>query len=96
MENTSLAFDPSKVVRVYKDEISHLKDENDALAKALAKNRVERDWAVGKLKSLDLLSKKGLVESKLAHLPKARQCKLLSINRSFLYYKSSIEDSFNR
>ncbi|MGI2299192.1 IS3 family transposase [Candidatus Cardinium hertigii] len=96
MENASLAFDPSKVVSVYKDEIAHLKDENDALAKTLGKTTVERDWAVGKLKSLDLLSKKGLVESKLAHLPKARQCKLLSINRSFLYYKSSIEDTFNR
>ncbi|CCM10586.1 Putative transposase [Cardinium endosymbiont cEper1 of Encarsia pergandiella] len=96
MEHAYLAFDPSKVVSAYKDEIAHLKDENDSLAKTLGKTTVERDWAVGKLKSLDLLSKKGLVESKLTHLPKARQCKLLSINRSFLYYKSSIEDSFNK
>ena len=88
LENASVAFDPSKVVSVYKDEISVLKHQNDELAKALGKATVERDWAVGKLKSLDLLSKQSLVRSKLPHLSKARQCVLLSINRSLIYYKS--------
>ncbi|WP_342265685.1 IS3 family transposase [Cardinium endosymbiont of Philonthus spinipes] len=73
---------------MYKEEINALKDQNDELAKALGKATVERDWAVGKLKSLDLLSKKSLVRSKLPHLSKARQCALLSINRSLIYYKS--------
>ena len=88
LENASTVFDPSKVVSEYKEEISALKDQNDELSKALGKATVERDWAVGKLKSLDLLSKKRLVRSKLPHLSKARQCALLSINRSLIYYKS--------
>ena len=54
LDNASLAFDPSKIVSVYKDEIQTLKHQNDELAKALGKTTVERDWAVGKLKSLDL------------------------------------------
>ncbi|MGI2298358.1 IS3 family transposase, partial [Candidatus Cardinium hertigii] len=91
LENMSLVFDPSKVVSVYKDEIETLKDQNDSLAKALGKTTVERDWAVGKLKSLDLLNKKGLVDSKLNNLSKARQCALLSINRSLIYYKSVLK-----
>lgn len=95
LENASVAFDPSKVVRVYKDEIQTLKHQNDELAKALGKATVERDWAVGKLKSLDLLSKKSLVKSKLPNLPKARQCTLLSINRSLIYYKSRVINNCN-
>ncbi|AXI24637.1 transposase for insertion sequence element IS629 [Cardinium endosymbiont of Sogatella furcifera] len=63
-------------------------------AKALGKATVERDWVVGKLKSLDLLSKKSLVRSKLPNLPKARQCVLLSINRSLIYYKYNCNSDF--
>lgn len=88
LENASVAFDPSKVTSFYKDEIQALKHQNDELAKALGKATVERDWAVGKLKSLDFLSKKSLVRSKFPKLPKARQCALLSINRSLIYYTS--------
>ncbi|MCT4697397.1 IS3 family transposase [Candidatus Cardinium sp. TP] len=71
-----------------KKKLAHLSIKMMNFAKALGKATVERDWAVGKLKSLDLLSKKSLVRSKLPHLSKARQCALLSINRSFIYYKS--------
>jgi len=46
LENASVAFDPSKIVSVYKDEIETLKHQNDELAKALGKTTVERDWAV--------------------------------------------------
>nr|WP_256465614.1 IS3 family transposase [Cardinium endosymbiont of Oedothorax gibbosus] len=88
LENASIAFDPSKVVSVYKEEISTLKHQNDALAKALGKATVERDWAVGKLKSLDLPNKQSLVTCKLPNLSKARQCALLSIHRSLIYYKA--------
>ncbi|WP_250238718.1 transposase [Cardinium endosymbiont of Oedothorax gibbosus] len=65
LENASVAFDPSKIVSVYKDAIQTLKHQNDELAKASGKATVERDWAVRKLKSLDVLNKKSLVRSKL-------------------------------
>jgi len=41
---------------------------------------------VGKLKSLDLSSKKSLIESKLTKLSMMRQCELIGFNRSSLYY----------
>ena len=57
LENASLAFEPAKVVSEYKKEIEELKEQNDELAKALGKSTIERDWAVGKLSSLDILSR---------------------------------------
>ena len=58
LENASLALEPAKVVSEYKSEIKELKAENDELAKALGKATVERDWAVGKLNSLDIPNKR--------------------------------------
>ena len=88
LSNAALAFEPAKVLSEYQEQINNLKEENDELAKALGKTTVERDWAVGKLKSLDLSNRKDLVESKLNQLPKARQCELLDISRSTVYYKA--------
>ena len=86
LEDASLAFEPAKVVSEYKKEIEWLKEQNDALAKALGKSTIERDWAVGKLDSLDISNKRSLVDSKLKEISMARQCELLCINRSMLYY----------
>lgn len=93
--NAALAFEPAKVLSEYQEQINHLQEQNDELAKALGKITVERDWAVGKLKSLDLSNKKSLVHSKLNQLPKSRQCELLKISRSTAYYKSQ-EMSINQ
>lgn len=87
LANATLAFEPAKVLSEYQEQISDLKEQNDELAKALGKATVERDWAVGKLKSLDLSNRKSLVQSKLDQLPKTRQCELLDISRSTTYYK---------
>ena len=87
LENASLAFDLSGATKAYKDEIDELKEENDALAKKLGKTTIERDWAVGKLKSLDLSNKKDLVDFKLNTLSVARQCEMMELNRSSLYYE---------
>ena len=84
LENASLAFEPAKVVSEYKKEIEELKEQNDALAKALGKSTIERDWAVGKLNSLDISNKRSLVDFKLKEISMARQCELLEINRSML------------
>ena len=60
-----MAFDLSNAIREYKEKIEKLEKENEKLAKTLGKTTIERDWAVGKLKSLDLSSKKSLIEFKL-------------------------------
>ena len=96
LSNASMAFEPAKVVSEYKTEIEDLKSENDELAKALGKATVERDWALGKLRSLDIPNKRDLVDSKLKDLSMARQCELLKINRSMLYYQSKIMSLYNK
>jgi len=95
LANAALAFEPTKVVSEYKEEIHSLKEQNDELAKALGKATVERDWAVGKLKGLDMLNKKSLVGSKPKIIAQAIQCELLGFNRSSIYYKPRIMSSYN-
>jgi putative transposase len=95
LNNASLAFEPAKAVSEYKEQIDKLKVQNDELAKALGKATVERDWAVGKLNSLGLSNKKSLVDPKLQALTKARQCELLKISRSVVYYKAKVMSQYN-
>jgi putative transposase len=85
LSNASRAFEED--AKQSQNEIAKLKQENDALAKTLGRTTVERDWAVGKLRSLDLSDRKDLVDSKLKTLPMTRQTTLLCISRSSLYYK---------
>lgn len=95
IENAPIAFEPAKAVSEYKTQIEELKNQNDELAKALGKTTVERDWAVGKLSSLDLPNKKSLVTSKLKNVSKTRQCELLNINRSTIYYNAKEMSEYN-
>ncbi len=87
LANASKAFESDNNAKENKEKLEKLTQENDALAKALGRTTVERDWAVGKLKSLDLSDKKDLVNSKLTTLSMTRQTKLIAINRTTLYYK---------
>jgi putative transposase len=87
LENASLAFDVGGATKAYKDEIEDLKEQNDNLAKALGKATVRADWAEGKLKSLDLLNKKSLIDSKHESLTISEQCEILNISRSSYYYE---------
>jgi len=87
LSNAARAFEGDASTKENKEQIHKLKEENDALAKTLGRTTVERDWVVGKLKSLDLSDKKNLVDSKLTTLSMTRQTKLLEINRTSLYYK---------
>ena len=95
LANASKVFESDVNAKENKQKIEKLKEENDALAKALGRTTVERDWAVGKLKSLDLSDKKDLVDSKLTTLSMTRQSTLLSISRSTLYYKPVPFSSIN-
>lgn len=52
LENMSLAFDKSTVVKEYKDEIETLQRDKDNMAKKVGELTLERDFAVEKLVSL--------------------------------------------
>lgn len=87
LDNAQMAMEPSKAIKEYKDETTKLQLQLDEYAKVVGKLTVERDWAVGKLKSLDSSSKKELIESKLETISVVQQCALLDLNRSNLYYE---------
>lgn len=88
LENMSLAFDKSTVVKEYKSEIETLQKSNDQLAKKVGNLTVEKDFLVEKLQSL--VSSKGrktFVDTE-HNLSLNRQCKLLNIAKSTLYYEA--------
>ncbi len=99
LSNMNLAFDKKQVVKSYEDDIVKLKRENDQLAMKLGKTVVERDWAVEKLRSLDLSSRKDFLATPEAlqarnKIPKpslTRQLELLSISKKAYYYKAVVQ-----
>lgn len=87
LANASEIFSPSKLASSYKAKLSTLELENDELAKKLGKTTIERDWLSKKLNSsVSRKDKYKLVEAGLK-ISKKRQCQLLEINRSSVYYK---------
>jgi putative transposase len=85
LENAEVAMEPAKAVKEYKDEINNLNKKVDEYAKKVGQLTLEKDWAVGKLKSLDSNNKQEIVEFE-HKLSINKQCELLSLNRSNLYY----------
>jgi putative transposase len=86
LENMSLAFDKSTVVKEYKDEIEELKKSKDSIAKKLGETIVEKDFLVEKLNSLaSSKERKALLDTKL-NISVNKQCKLLHVAKSSLYY----------
>lgn len=86
LSNASCAFETNESIDQYKEQIQTLKHQNDEFAKKLGKTTIERDWAVEKLKGLDLFDKKCLLQSKPYKLSKQGQCRLVKLNRSSAYY----------
>jgi putative transposase len=87
LENMSLAFDKSTVVKEYKTELETVKKEKDMIAKKLGETIVEKEFLEGKLESLvSSKSRKTFVDSK-HELSINKQCKLLHIAKSTLYYE---------
>ena len=81
LENAEIAMEPAKAVKEYKDEVAKLKVEVGEYAKKVGQLTLEKDWAVGKLKSLDSSYKKELIdrdEDKV--LSVVKQCSLISYN----------------
>jgi len=85
LENAEVAMEPAKAVKEYKDEINNLNKKVDEYAKKVGQLTLEKDWAVGKLKSLDSSNKQEIIEFE-HKLSINKQCELLSLNRSNLYY----------
>ena len=86
LENMSLAFDKSAVVKEYKDEIEILQKSNDDLAKKVGNLIVEKDFLEGKLVSLvSSKERRVLVDTKL-DISLNKQCQLLHVSKSSLYY----------
>lgn len=87
LENMSLAFDKSAVVKEYKDEIETLQKSNDELAKKVGNLIVEKDFLEGKLVSLaSSKERKALLDTKL-ELSLNKQCRLLHVSKSSLHYQ---------
>ena len=94
LENASLAFDKSVVVKEYKEKIKKLEREHSQLAKKVGTLTIERDWLAGKLCSLDLSMKKRLAsEGDVQAVSKEkipslnRRLKLLKISKTAWYYQ---------
>ena len=86
LENMSLAFDKSTVVKEYKEKIEVLQSSNDSLAKKVGNLTVEKDFLVEKLRSLvSSKTRKTFTDTK-HKLSLNKQCKLLHIAKSTLYY----------
>jgi putative transposase len=86
LDNMSLAFDKSTVVKEYKEQIETLEKSNDSLAKKVGNLTVEKDFLVEKLQSL-VSSKTRKTFTDTEHkLSLNKQCKLLHIAKSTLYY----------
>ena len=86
-------MEPSRAVKEYKDKIKDLEKKVDRYAKTVGKITVERDWAVGKLKSLDLSTKREMVEvqaNKDVNMAPSKLCELVGISRSYKYYEKQI------
>ena len=92
LDNAEIAMEPSKAVKEYKEQIKDLETKVDKYAKTVGKLTVERDWAVEKLKSLDLSTKRAILRIQAQDNTKevsptfSRQHQLLGISRSYNYY----------
>ena len=93
LENAEVAMEPAKAVKEYKDEVAKLKIEVGEYAKKVGQLTLEKDWAVGKLKDLDSCKKLEMVdESESKALSVVKQCSLLNLNRSNLYYTPVVNE----
>ena len=86
LENMSLVFDKSAVVKEYKEQIEVLQKDKDSMAKKVGELTLEKDFLEGKIVSLvSSKTRKKFVDTK-HKLSVNKQCKLLHIAKSTLYY----------
>lgn len=93
LENASVAMEPTKATKAYKAENAKLQLELEDYAKTVGQLTLEKGWLEGKLKSLDLSIKKSMVESELETISIVKQCEMLGLSRSSLYYTPVINEN---
>jgi len=87
LDNMSLAFDKSTIVKEYKNEIETLRNDKDNLAKKVGNLTIEKEFLEGKLESLvSSNNRKSMIDTELP-ISLNKQCKLLNISKSSLYYQ---------
>jgi len=87
LANAELAMEPSKAIKEYKEANTKLEAEVGEYAKKVGQLTLEKDWLMGKLKDLDLSKKLAMVdESKSKVMSVVKQCELLHLDRSNIYY----------
>lgn len=89
LDNAEIAMEPSKAVKEYKEELALVSQENEMLTKIVGKMTVEKEWLEKKLVSLGSSERNLMIEPKLKTLSISKQCSLLQINRSHLYYTAA-------
>jgi len=92
LANAEIAMEPSKAVKVYKEELAAVTEQNTRLTQIVGKMTVEKEWLEKKLKSLGLSDRRKMIEPELKTLSLRQQCQLLDISRSFLYYAPSARE----
>jgi len=92
LANAEIAMEPSKAVKVYKEELAAVTEQNTRLTQIVGKMTVEKEWLEKKLKSLGLSDRRKMIEPELKTLSLRQQCQLLDISRSFLYYVPSARE----
>ena len=93
LANAELAMEPSKAIKEYKEANAKLVVEVGEYAKKVGQLTLEKDWAVGKLKDLDLSKKLAMIdESKSKVMSVVKQCEILHLNRSNIYYAPVINE----
>jgi len=93
LANAELAMEPSKAIKEYKEANTKLEVEVGKYAKKVGQLTLEKDWLMEKLKDLDLSKKLVMVdESKSKVMSVVKQCELLHLNRSNIYYAPVVNE----
>ncbi len=85
LENMSIAFDKSTVVKEYKEEIETLQKDKDSLAKKVGNLTIEKDFLVEKLNSLASSKERKVLVDVKHKLSLNKQFKLLRVTKSGWY-----------
>ena len=94
LENASIVFEESVPSKKYKEELKEKEEKIENLEKTLGRTVMERDWLQKKVGSSGLIEKLSLVNPELP-LSITRQCELLEINRTTVYYERAAKEINN-
>ena len=88
-----MAMEPQRAIKGYKAENVKLQKTIDDYAKTVGQLTLEKSWLAGKLKSLDLTTKKSMIESELEKISVVNQCEMIGLCRANHYYVPVIDEN---